>query len=108
MESKWTMEVVLETVKLRTTNSVYDNDEVLLPTHVLSLCVNGVLFRIGSNYVVLVHVFPKRGAVRDVCDWVGRESCVFVLLVVDGNLTDSQQYILMLLILGIDRSKLHF
>jgi hypothetical protein len=61
MESKWTMEVVLETVKLRTTNSVYDNDEVLL-----SILRSFFLLSLGS-YAGMVSIslywyvcFPKR------------------------------------------------
>jgi hypothetical protein len=88
MKSKWSMEVVLETVKLRTANSIYDHDEVLLSNHVLFLSVNGVLFRNGANQLILVRGFSKRGADRDVCNWLGLESCalVLVLKVVDLKL----------------------
>jgi len=80
MESKWTMEVVLETVKLRTANPVYDNDEVLLSIYVHIFAVTGFLCRSGVNQLVLVRMFSKTGAGKYVCYWLGLESCVLVLL----------------------------
>jgi hypothetical protein len=74
------MEVVLETFKLRTTNSVYDNDEVLLWIYVLLFAVTGILSSNGVNQLVLVRMFSKTGAVKYVCYWLGLESCVLVLL----------------------------
>jgi len=62
MESEWTVEVVSETVKLRTTNPVFDNDEVLLSICVLLFAVSGFLCRNDVSQLVLVRMLSKTGS----------------------------------------------
>lgn len=79
MASKRTVEVFLETVELRTTDSIYDDDEVLLSICLLPVAVRGVLLGNAASELVLVRSFSDSGAGKYVCCCFGVESCILGL-----------------------------
>ena len=83
MEFKRTVEVVLEAVELRTTDSIQDDDEVLVSICVFPVAAYEWLFWDANSDIVLVSTLSEKGAGKYVCDRLGVE--IFVLAPLGNN-----------------------